>query len=98
MTTDKLIVAVLGAGTMGHGIAQLTAAHGHPTRLFDVKRELAEAGLGKVRGALDRVVQKGKMPEAERDALLARIKPCDQIAEAVAGAGLVIEAARSRWT
>jgi 3-hydroxybutyryl-CoA dehydrogenase len=93
MTNPQHVVAVLGAGTMGHGIAQVTASAGFATRLYDVQRPLADAGLAKIKGSLDRLSQKGKLPDAERDATLARLTPTDQIEEAVSGATLVIEAA-----
>ncbi|MCC7173114.1 MAG: 3-hydroxybutyryl-CoA dehydrogenase, partial [Planctomycetes bacterium] len=47
-------VLVLGAGTMGHGIAHVCAQAGCQVRLFDVKDELAQAGIAKIRGNLDK--------------------------------------------
>ncbi|MCB2099810.1 MAG: 3-hydroxyacyl-CoA dehydrogenase PaaC [Rhodobacterales bacterium] len=84
-------VAVIGAGTMGAGIAQVAAAAGHPVLLFDLRAEApaaAKAGIGK---ALDRVVAKGRMTEADRDALLGRVTPVTDLA-ALAPAKLAIEA------
>jgi len=91
--SQKPPVAILGAGTMGHGIAQLTAQRGFPTRLFDVSLAAAEAGLAKIQGALARLVDKGKLSDDERQSLVGLIVPTDDLAKAVEGAGLVIEAA-----
>ncbi|MFI5300723.1 MAG: 3-hydroxyacyl-CoA dehydrogenase family protein [Polyangiales bacterium] len=85
-------VAVLGAGTMGHGIAQLFAAHGADVRLFDVSLARAEQGRDQVKGALAKLVAKGKVTQADADATIKRIIPVDSIAAAVADAALVIEA------
>lgn len=91
MTIDR--VAVLGAGTMGHGIAQVCAAAGCDVRLYDVNAEAVEAGVTRVRANLDKGIERGKVTEAERDATLARLTPATEIAKAVADADLVIEAA-----
>ena len=91
--TDSHVVAVLGAGTMGHGIAQLTAAAGFPTRLYDVSADAAAAGLAKVRGSVDRLVEKKKLPVEARDALLERLSASADLRAAVSGATIVIEAA-----
>jgi len=50
------VIGVVGAGTMGGGIAQVAAQNGHPAMLCDVEREFAERGLDKIRGALARRV------------------------------------------
>lgn len=86
-------VAVLGAGTMGHGIAQCFAAVGAEVRLFDVDLARAEKGRAMVRAGLDKVVAKGKMPADKADAIVAAIRPVADVAAAVAGARWVIEAA-----
>jgi 3-hydroxybutyryl-CoA dehydrogenase len=67
---------VIGAGQMGRGIAQVAAATGFRVLLADATRELAEAGKATLAIALDKLVDKGKMPGADRDALLERIQPC----------------------
>ena len=84
-------VGVLGAGTMGAGIAQVAAAAGHPVLLFDVADGAAEAGRDGIAKALERVVAKGKMAAADRDGLLDRITPC-QTFEDLKPALLVVEA------
>lgn len=85
-------VAVLGAGTMGHGIAQVAAAAGFATRLFDVRADAVTAGLAKVKANLDKGVSLGKVTAEVRDAALARLAGSSSLGEAVAGADLVIEA------
>ncbi|MFO0659733.1 MAG: 3-hydroxyacyl-CoA dehydrogenase family protein [Polyangiaceae bacterium] len=85
-------VAILGAGTMGHGIAQVTAQTGFRTFLYDVTREGANAGLSKIKGALDRVVSKGKLSADEASSITNRITATADLGEAVSGADWVIEA------
>ena len=86
-------VAVLGAGTMGHGIAQICAAAGCDVRLFDVDADAVSAGAERVRTNLDKGIARGKVTEDERDRTLARISTGTVIADAVGEADLVIEAA-----
>jgi len=86
-------VAVLGAGTMGAGIAQVSAQVGCRVALFDVSLDLARKGCDKVGRFLQKGVEKGKVTSEERDAVLARIRPFDQVPAAVEGCGLVVEAA-----
>ena len=85
-------VAVLGAGTMGHGIAQVCAMAGCRTRLFDVAPAQVEAGLAKLRANLEAGVARGKVEASSRDAALAQLSGSSELAEAVEGADLVIEA------
>jgi 3-hydroxybutyryl-CoA dehydrogenase len=85
-------VAVLGAGTMGAGIAQVCAAAGSDVRLHDVQPAFVERGLDGIRRFLTKSVEKGKLGAAERDATLARIAPAGELEAAVRGADLVIEA------
>jgi 3-hydroxybutyryl-CoA dehydrogenase len=93
MSADRISnVAVLGAGTMGHGIAQVCAMAGCRTRLFDVQPAQVEAGLAKVRANLDAGVARGKVEQALRDETLARLEGSSEVREAVRGADLVIEA------
>jgi 3-hydroxybutyryl-CoA dehydrogenase len=86
-------VAVLGAGTMGHGIAQVSAAVGCEVRLYDIDDAAVGRGLARIRGNLDAGIERGKVTEAERDDVLARLSGTTFIADAVVGADLVIEAA-----
>jgi len=86
-------VAVLGAGTMGHGIAQVAAAGGCEVRLYDVDGAAAAAGFERIRENLDQGIARGKVTEDERERTLARIRPTGSLPDAVRDADLVIEAA-----
>ena len=90
-------ILVLGAGTMGHGIAHVAAQAGYEARLFDVDPAAVQKGLAAVRANLDKGVEKGKVAAADRDAALARLAaaPAD-LAAAAAEADLVIEAVPER--
>jgi 3-hydroxybutyryl-CoA dehydrogenase len=85
-------VAVVGAGTMGNGIAHVFAQHGHAVTLIDVDRAQLDRALQTIRGNLDRQVKKQICTEADRDAALARITPATEL-DGARGAGLVVEAA-----
>jgi len=84
--------AVLGAGTMGHGIAQVCAQAGLEVTLYDVAEEPLARGLKGIAAFLAKGVEKGKMPAAEADAVRARVRGSTHLAEACAGAQVVIEA------
>lgn len=84
-------VAVVGAGTMGQGIAQVALLAGHPVLLHDAVPGRAQAALEAVAGRLDRLAGKGRLPAAEHNAALARLAAADALTE-LAGAGLVVEA------
>jgi len=68
-------VAVVGAGVMGHGIAQLCAMAGLKVYLVDISDEILEKAMGKIRWSLDKLVEKGKLKEEEAKASINRIKP-----------------------
>ncbi len=84
-------MAVVGAGQMGGGIAQVAAQAGIEVALADATPELAQKGLERLGAALAKLVEKGKMAAAERDALLARVRPARSL-EDCAGADLAVEA------
>jgi len=86
-------VAVLGAGTMGHGIAQICAAAGCEVRLYDINDEAVDSGLTRIGDNLEKGIQRGKVTEEERDGVLERLSTSTEISEAAADADLVIEAA-----
>lgn len=86
-------VAVLGAGTMGHGIAQVAAMSGYGVTLFDVDFVAAETGLQKIRKNLEKGVQLGKVADATRETALAALSTSTKLSEAVSEVDLVIEAA-----
>jgi 3-hydroxybutyryl-CoA dehydrogenase len=86
-------VTVLGAGTMGTGIAQVCAQAGARVVLNDVQQPFVERGLQSIRDFLDKGVAKGKVQDAERRATLGRLTTELDVAKAVRLADLVIEAA-----
>ena len=90
---DIHCAAVLGAGTMGHGIAQVLAQAGIETRLFDVAPGAAGTGLERIRQNLDKGVAKGKVSDQARAACLERLSASEDLAQASAGVQLVVEAA-----
>ena len=85
-------VAVLGAGTMGHGIAQVSATAGHDVTVRDIETEYVEDGLDAIERNLQGGVDRGKIDREAADAALDRIAGTTDLAEAVADADLVIEA------
>ncbi|HET9451406.1 MAG TPA: 3-hydroxyacyl-CoA dehydrogenase family protein [Aggregicoccus sp.] len=89
--TQQESFGVVGAGTMGHGIAQLAAQAGYDVQLYDTTQERAEAGLARLRANLEAGVQKGKVAPAERDAALARVRAVSALG-ALARCAVVIEA------
>ena len=93
MTLHFQSVTVLGAGTMGHGIAHVCALAGIDTVLYDVDLSAVETGLKLIRRDLDKTVSMGKLRELERDKVLSRIQRSSDLAFAVQGAQLIIEAA-----
>ena len=86
-------VAVIGAGTMGHGIAQVCAMAGCTTRLTDVSAEQVAAGLARITANLDKGIARGKLDEATKQATLARLSGTSALEEAVRDTDLVVEAA-----
>lgn len=84
------IVGIIGAGTMGAGIAQVAAAAGHPVRLMDARAGAAAEARQKIGTALESLVAKGRISTQEREALLDRIRPVDQLAQ-LSECALVIE-------
>lgn len=89
-------VAVLGAGTMGRGIAHAALSAGFDTRLFDVASDMLEGGRAAIGDIVAKSVEFGKVAPADRDALLARLSTVSDLAQALDGADLVIEAAPER--
>jgi 3-hydroxybutyryl-CoA dehydrogenase len=88
-------VAVLGAGTMGHGIAQVAALAGYRVILRDVEREALARGLRAVEANLEKGIKLGKLAEDERDMALQRLRCTTSLAEA-ADADLFVEAVPER--
>src|SRR6202451_429018 len=84
-------VGVLGAGLMGHGIAQVAAQAGYEVVLREVDEASLQKGIAKIEKQLARAVEKGKSSQEDADAVRGRIKPSTDYGE-LAGCDLVIEA------
>lgn len=89
-------LGVIGAGQMGSGIAQVSAQAGVPVLLLDVSEEAIARGLKAIASSLDRLVKKGTIGAADKDAALSRIRTATDYA-ALAGCDLVIEAATEKF-
>src|SRR5688572_24904806 len=85
-------IAVIGAGTMGHGIAQVAASAGFKVLLSDVDRESLARGVRAIESNLDRGIQRGKLTDDDRDRTLQHIRGTTNLKECAAG-HLIIEAA-----
>ena len=88
-------VGIVGAGTMGHGIAQVAVAAGYRVVLADTAAAALERGVAQVGRGLGRLVEKGKLAAAERDAALARLRPAASLAD-LAAVDLAVEAVVER--
>jgi len=89
LPTDKAVV-VIGAGTMGSGIAEVAALAGHRVYLRDTSEAALERSIAQIHRSLDRRVERGRLEPAQRDAIAARLKPVDTT-RALDQVGLVIE-------
>ena len=87
-------ITVLGAGLMGHGIAQVASqVGGYDVSILDVEQRFLDNGMKMIRESVGKFVEKGKIPKEQGEAVLGRIRPTLDLAEAVRGSSLVIEAA-----
>ena len=86
-------VAVIGAGSMGHGIAQILAMAGLGVSMTDINREFMQKGYDRIKWSLQKFVEKRTIRQDEMDAALARIKLVDGYPNTVSNADFVIEAA-----
>ncbi|MDX2362657.1 MAG: 3-hydroxybutyryl-CoA dehydrogenase [Crocinitomicaceae bacterium] len=86
-------VAVIGAGTMGNGIAHTFAQFGYQVSLIDISQASLDKGLATITKNLDRMVAKEKISEADKNSTLANIKTFTSVKEGVQGVDLVVEAA-----
>jgi len=84
-------IAVVGGGTMGNGIAQVFAAKGHGVTLLEVDEARLDRARAAIKSSLDRIVKKGTLSEADRDATLARVRGTTRPAD-LAGVSLAVEA------
>src|SRR5882724_10433816 len=84
-------VAVLGAGTMGNGIAHVFARSGYKVILRDVEQRFLDRGLETIVKNLDREIKKGRIAEAEKEVVFGRLKRVTEMS-AIAAADFVVEA------
>ena len=89
-------VCVIGSGTMGSGIAQVSAQAGYETTMIDVKQEFLDRGLGIIKTSLGKFVQKEKIKQEEMNEILARLSTSIDIKNAPKDADYVIEAVFER--
>jgi len=93
MTYSKIKrIAVLGAGTMGHGIAHASMAAGYQTALYDLSPQILDQARTTISTIVQKSVELGKVPQAEADGILGRLTSSTTLADAVGGADMVIEA------
>ena len=86
-------VAVIGAGTMGNGIAHVFAQFGHQVNLIDISQPALDKAIATISKNLDRQVSKGTLTEAEKEATLANLSTHTDMKSGVEGVSLVVEAA-----
>jgi 3-hydroxybutyryl-CoA dehydrogenase len=86
-------ITVIGAGTMGNGIAHVFAQNGFSVSLVDISQDSLDRGLATISKNLDRMVGKEKITEADKEKTLGNIKPFTSLQEGVSQADLVVEAA-----
>jgi len=89
--SDTQTVGVVGAGTMGNGIAQVAAMNGYDVVMRDIEETYVENGMDSIRHSLDRLVSKGALDDSEADATLDRITGTTAMAD-LADADVVVEA------
>ena len=94
--TEVRQIAVIGAGQMGRGVAQVAAAAGLEVLMLDASRDLAEKGKATIAAGLGKLVEKGKIPAADRDAITGRLRPADGYAD-LRDADFVVEAATENF-
>lgn len=85
-------VAVIGAGTMGHGIAYACALAGHATTLSDADAAQLERGMAAIGATFAKAIERGKTTTEARHDALARLRAVPAVADAVRGADIIIEA------
>jgi len=96
MSTPISTAAVLGAGTMGHGIAHVAATSGMKVVLYDIEQSAAERGIASIQKNLEKGVAKAKITEEAKNEALENLTTSTNLEEAVSSAQLVVEAAPER--
>jgi len=90
-------IAVIGAGTMGSGIAQIAVEAGFQVNLVDMEDAFVERGIGNIRKFIGKKVEKGKLTQAQCDEIFSRLKGMTDMKEAVEGAVMVVEAVFEKY-
>ena len=96
MSAPDTTVAVIGAGTMGRGIAYVALAAGHTVSLYDADADALGAALGRITAAFEKGIERGKVTAELRDESLAHLTVATDLSTALAGAAVVIEAVPER--
>ena len=89
---DIQTIAVLGAGNMGHGIAEVAALAGYDVNLRDIKEEFVQNGYEQIEWSLNKLAEKEQIGDEEADAALGRVTPVVDLEEAAGDADFVVEA------
>ncbi len=85
-------ISVIGAGTMGNGIAHVFAQYGFNVLLHDVKQEILDRAVSTIRTNMDRQIKKGTLSEDQKSQALSRIQTSTDLTASVRGSHLVVEA------
>jgi len=94
MDSGSARITVLGAGLMGHGIAQVASqVGGYEVSMLDVEQRFLDGGMKMIRDSVGRFVEKGKLTKEQGESAIGRIRPTLDLASALKGSSLVIEAA-----
>jgi 3-hydroxybutyryl-CoA dehydrogenase len=93
VTTRSHVIAVIGAGTMGNGIAHVFAQNGYQVTMIDISEEALKKGRATIEQNLERMVQKEKINAAEKEKALSHLKTSIDIPSSISNATLIIEAA-----
>lgn len=91
--SDIKTITVVGAGDMGHGIAEVAAMAGYKVHMYDIKQEFVDKGMGKIKDNLARQVAKAKMTQEAMDKIMGLVSGFTVLKDAVKNADYVIEAA-----
>jgi len=91
-TEDIKKIAVMGAGDMGHGIAEVALLAGYKVAMRDIEQRFIDKGFSRIKESLDKLVEKQKITEENKKAMLANIQTFIDIAESVKDADFIIEA------
>lgn len=94
--SDVTAVAVIGAGSMGHGIAEVAAVSGYDVTLRDVSEELVQDGYEQIEWSLEKLVEQDRLPESVATQAVDRVDPVVEIERAVSGADVILEAVPER--